>query len=158
MILFRYLMRDTHDDEVRDDVFTYFERQLKTEISFIMFQVAKVICVFGGDSFGDLVSGKNIIKQATSFRSYFLLKLILLCDLDDLLAIMNDSIPLSEKRLILFGELINKAWDNFISNTHNVGMIDRFIRQCQEAFEKNDDRWIFRTCRMSVNDINDDTF
>lgn len=144
LIIYRYLMLNMDSD---------FKKYLKTELSFIMFQLGKIISIFGGDSFRDLVTEKTIIKQNTSFRSYFLLKLILLCNIDALLDVMNESMIVSNERLLAFGNLINSSWNDFLTDTNNIYIINTFIQQITHAYEKGDDRWIFKTCRMSVNDI-----
>jgi hypothetical protein len=170
LIIFRFLMMnnqisgqnkenilnkyDYEDNQNNYNEFNnYFNKYLKIEISFSMFQLGKIISIFGGDSFQDLVTGKIIIKQNTSFRSYFLIKLILLCNTNEFLNIMNESIMIANDRLIDFGNLINKSWVNFLKNKHNINIINTFIKQIKNAFENDDDRWIFNTCRMSVNDI-----
>lgn len=155
LIVFRYLMNGHNNEQISNQINNfddYFIKNLKIEIAFIMFQVAKIINIYDGVSFEDLVTKKIIIKQNTSFRSYFLIKLILLCNTDNLLNILNEFMVMSNERLISFGELINESWDTFLKNTHNIQIIDNFIKQINEAYEKEDDRWIFKTCRMSVND------
>lgn len=156
LIVFRYLMNIQTDNPIlinqNNEFNDYFIKYLKIEIAFIMFQVAKIITIFGGDSFEDMVTKKIVIKQNTSFRSYFLIKLILLCNTDSLLNTLNESMIMSNERLILFGELINDSWNNFVKNTHNLQIINNFIKQIKKAYEKEDDKWIFKTCRMSVND------
>lgn len=149
LIILRYVMQNNN----MNDMNIYFIKNLKKEIAFIMFQLAKIIVIFGGIRFRDLITNKIVINQCTSFRSYFLLKLILLCNTTTLIHIINESMIISNERLIEFGNIINISWDTFLENEHNIQIIDNFIDYIKDAFEKEDERWIFRTCRMSVHDI-----
>jgi len=151
LILIRYVMLNLNNNST-DDLYRYLISHLKIEITFIMFQVAKMISIFGGDSFNDYVTGKTIIKQRTSFRSYFMVKLLLLYNIYELLDFINDSMVVSNERLLQLGNLINSSWIKFLKDDHNIRIIDNFISQNKEAFNTDDNRWIFRTCRMCVND------
>ena len=155
LIILRYVMQTNNINNTNnvDDMNSYFIKNLKKELAFIMFQLAKIIVIFGGVSFKDLVTNKIVIKQCTSFRSYFLLKLILLYNITTLIHIMNESMIFANEKLIDFGNTINMSWDAFLENKHNIQIIDNFIDYIKDAFEKEDERWIFRTCRMSVHDI-----
>lgn len=129
-----------------------FMELLKSEISFLMFQVAKIIYIFGGRKFSDYINNAIIIKQNTSFRSYFIIKLMLLTNMKELIKMMNNGMVIKKENLKQFGKLINSSYNNFINNEHNVNMMDKYI----EIFDKiniNDDQWIYKTCRMTANEI-----
>lgn len=122
---------------------------LKTELSFIMYQVAKIICVFGGTSINDIINNKIIIKQTTSVRSYFIIKMFLLSNLDGFLELINHDMVLQDKQLITFGNLIRESINKF--DKKNLDLIDNFISRYKSSNDKN--RWIFKTGRMSVNSL-----
>jgi len=153
LILIRYAMLNNDSDSgSTNDMYEYLISHLKTEITFIMFQIAKIISIFGGDSFNDYVTGRIIIKQRTSFRSYFMVKLLLLYNIDELLDFINESMMVSNDRLLQLGNLINSSWIKFLKDDYDIRIIDNFISHNKEAFNTDDNRWIFRTCRMCVND------
>jgi hypothetical protein len=147
LIIFRYYTTYTFD------TFTvFFLKELKYELRFIMFQIAKIITIFGGTSWDDFASGKIVIKQMTSFRSYFIIKLLLLFNLDVFLTMMSESMLVSNERLLELGDVINDSWTKFINDEYNIKIINRFIIDIHIAFQNKNSEWIYHTCRMSVND------
>lgn len=127
----------------------YFLDNLNNEIVFIMFQIAKIIVNYGGTSFNDLVSNKITIHQKTNFRSYFIIKLVLLCNIQKFLNCVNDTIYMNNERLLIYGNLINDSWNNFINDQHNCDIINYFIQYINNS---NKNKWIIRTLRMSYKD------
>ena len=131
---------------------SFFIKALKTELMFVMYQIAKFIILFGGREFKDYETKKIIIKQKTSARSYFVIKLILLSNLDALLGMMNKTLYVSGSNLYKFGKLINESWDVFIAS-ENPLLIDGFIDVLHQVSDQKDSKWIHLTCRMSANDM-----
>lgn len=136
---------------------TEFYEILKTEISFITFQVAKILSIFGASTIKDYFSGKIILRQQTSFRSYFIIKLMLLLNINDLLKFMDENVIIHNNRLIDFGHLVNKSYTKFIEDYMNITVIDILIDQFRKIFmdtsHKHRHQWIIKTCRMSANDF-----
>jgi len=52
------------------------------EFSFMLFQIAKIIYIFGGKTFDDYLSNRIIISQTTNVRSYYILKTLLFVNKD----------------------------------------------------------------------------
>jgi len=67
---------------------------LHIEISFMLFQIAKIIYIFGGKTFDDYLSNKIIIKQTTNARSYYILKTQLFIDIHKYIETINKYITL----------------------------------------------------------------
>lgn len=144
-------VREHEDNNFITEFDKFFIDCLKLEIAFTQFQIAKIIVLFGGKSFDSLFKdnhNKIVIKQTTSFRSYFLFKLFILCNLDSLLKFIDKSLYVSGSRLIEFGELLNESVQFFI-NTKNVDIVNNFIKDIINAKQKNE--WIYETCRMTAN-------
>jgi hypothetical protein len=145
--------RDNKDMGVGvDSIIPRFQILIKNEISFLMFQVAKIIYIFNGRSFDDFLEEKIIIKQNTSFRSYFIIKLILLTNLNALLQLIDKGMVIESERLLEAGELINSSFLIFVNNKNNINIMNQLIGKCNMSREANSP-WIYRTCRMSANDI-----
>ena len=139
-------------DNMSNEIMEKFLKILKIETSFVIFQVAKVIYMFGGESFDDFFKNKITIKQCTSFRSYFILKMILLLNLQDLVDFMDQGLIVQDKRLLDLGDLINRSMENFKKNDNNVSIINNYIKILDQSNETND-KWIYNTFRMSAHDI-----
>ncbi len=140
------------DENASQKINDMFLKLLKIETSFVIYQVAKVIYIFGGKSFDDYLKNKITIKQCTSFRSYFILKMILLLNLQDLVEFLDNGMIVKDERLIDLGNLINRSMDNFNNNENNVSIINNYINMFNNS---NDtfDKWIYNTFRMSAHDI-----
>jgi hypothetical protein len=122
------------------------------ELSFSFFQLSKIILLFGGIEFNDIATNKIIIKQKTSVRSYFLIKLLLLYNINSLLELMDNSIFISSKRLLLFGKLINDSWMKFLNDNHNIELINKFIKYNKNNYDNKKNEWISKTSRMVIYD------
>jgi hypothetical protein len=116
---------------------------INKEIIFSLFQLAKILKLFGASKFDDYLDKKIIIKQHTSVRSYFFIKTFLLLNLKDFLEFLDDSFYVNNIRLIEFGKLINTSYKQ-LKDEHKQ-IIDYFINI------KNDDgdTWIVITSRLS---------
>lgn len=130
---------------------------IKTEVAFIMFQIAKILTIFGADTFDDYVTKKVVIFQSTSFRSYFVIKCLLLLNFANTLEFMNKDINVHDERIIDFVHLINKSWESLLRDETNIKIINDFMIKIKGVYKENkgkdsdDLKWIYRTCRMSVN-------
>lgn len=63
-----------------------------------------------------IYEGELIIHQTTSWRSYFLIKLVLIFNIHNLLNFIDTNINVQNERLIEFGKLINKSMVYFKNN------------------------------------------
>jgi hypothetical protein len=127
---------------------------IKTEVAFIMFQIAKILTIFGANTFDDYVTKKVVISQNTSFRSYFIIKCSLLLNLANTLRFMDEDINVHDKRIIDFGHVINKSWESLLNDETNIKIINDFMKKIKDVYKQNKSdelKWIYRTCRMSVN-------
>lgn len=140
----------------------FFINTLKTEIAFTLFQVSKVLTIFGCDNFSDYSGNKCIIKQSTSYRSYFIIKLLLLTNFDELIKLINKNMIIVNYTYTDFVNLINASWESFLQNNNNINIINKFIKQIKNIYAKHDMNnsdvtyeldWIHKTCRMSVFDL-----
>ena len=73
---------------------------IKREILFILYQIAKIFFIFGCEDVDLYINNKIIIHKNTSFRSYFIIKMILLSNINATLQLMNQGITLNGGRLI----------------------------------------------------------
>jgi hypothetical protein len=143
-------------DETNNEItnrMEYMKHFIKKELSFIMFQVAKILVIFGSNSFDDYANNEIIINQNTSFRSYFIIKMLLLSNLDDTIALINENLIIQDKKILEFGDLINQSWKKFLSDPKMINTMNELIEDVKNAFSSNNKKWIYKTCRMSVNDI-----
>jgi hypothetical protein len=132
----------------------YVKQFLKKEIMFVLFQIAKILVVFGCDDVDMYINNKISIHQNTSFRSYFIIKMLLLSNIKDTIHMMDQGLTIGN-RLIDFGELINKSWTHLVQDEIRLKLINTFIEKVKTTYELDpaDVRWIYRTCRMCVNDM-----
>lgn len=76
----------------------------------------------------NIFDGKIVIQQTTSWRSYFLIKLVLIFNIHKLLNFIDININVQNERLLEFGELINESIKYFRDNipefeyTNNMSM------------------------------------
>jgi hypothetical protein len=134
-----------------DDIIHMAFDKMKYEITFILFQMSKIIHIFGGTSFDDYMKEKIVLSQTTSVRSYFIIKLLLLMNIGGLLELIDNPkynhIIIQDERLIDFGRLINLSLEKFMSNRDSIDMCSRFIKLIGE---NKQEKWIYKTCRMCV--------
>jgi len=132
---------------------------LRIEAKFLMFQTAKIISMMGGRCFADYLDGTATICQTTSFRSYFIIKLMLVCNIDGFvrfLANPNDSNQYESDgfkisgnhrtKILEYGHLVNQSFALFCANPLYVATIDQYIKQSAQSDPSD---WIVRTARMS---------
>lgn len=139
--------------EQKNPTFQYdlFTDLLKKEILFSMFQVAKVLNKLGASSLTDYFNNKITIEQTTSFRSYFIIKLLLLLNLSKTIQFMNHGLVVHGPRILDFGQLINDSYEKFKENSKVIDTIDNMITLIKN--HEAEDEWIYWTLRMSANDI-----
>lgn len=145
LIILRYITNKQIDKSDLNNFNSYFVTELKNEIKFLSFQIAKIIYILNGNNFSDLHNQKIIIKQSTSFRSYFILKLTLLQNINKLFKFMDRSLRINDSRIIDYGELLNKSYN------HENNIIDKFIKYIKDNYNENE--FIYTTCRMTANAI-----
>jgi hypothetical protein len=111
-----------------------FDKIITYEIKFSLYQVAKICVFFGIKDFEDLFN-KNIkskFNQSTSVCSYYIIKILLLLNLNKFLDIWND-----EKEFV-------KLYSEVITNHYKCSeIINKLIKS-----HKTDDSFISRTMRM----------
>jgi len=125
-----------------------FEYYLNKEIIFSLFQIAKILKLFGATKFEDYLDNKIIIKQHTSVRSYFFIKTFLLLNLNLFFDFLNVSFFVTDDRLIEFGTLINTSYEK-ISEYSSI--INYFINIINTQYDDtcDTDTWIYKTSRLS---------
>lgn len=128
---------------------------IEREILFLLFQIAKILVVFECDNMDDYINGKILIKQNTSFRSYFIIKMVLLLNINDVLDMMDNALNINNVRIVDYGNLINKSWNSMIKNKSVVYLVNFFINLINYKYANTNKEldWIYKTCRMSVDDI-----
>lgn len=146
LIILRYI-----ENNISDNFDDYFKKSITYEVTFLMFQIGKVFMILGAETFNDYVNGNIILSQHTSFRSYFIIKMLLLIYINEFIKFMQDTLIVNGHKILLFGELINVLWTDMIHNTEYINIINRYINLLRE---KNDTKhkWIYKTCRMCAND------
>lgn len=136
------------------DLGEYVKRFLEKEISFILFQIAKILVVFDCDDVDMYINKKIVIHQNTSFRSYFIIKMLLLCNINDTIHMMDQGLTIGD-RLVDFGILINRSWKLFLQDNIRLELINTFIAKIKIIYASNPTNmsWIYRTSRMCVDDV-----
>ena len=82
-------------------------KMLSLEISFILFQAAKVLNYYGFEKIDDLINSDKFINQNTSVFSYYIIKASILYNIENYLLFLNDTFSL-EDRIKEFDNIINK--------------------------------------------------
>jgi hypothetical protein len=67
-----------------DNILNSFKNCLTIELNFSLFQISKIIHLMNGKNINELFNNTIILKQNTNVRSYFIIKFILLLNLDEL--------------------------------------------------------------------------
>ncbi len=128
-----------------------FVKLLKKEVIFLMFQFAKVLNKFGIISMVDYFDSKIILEQKTSFRSYFIIKLILLLNLHEMIQFLDGGLIVHNARFLDFGNLINESYEKMKKNEQIINIIENFMAIIKN--HKTEESWIYWTMRMSANEI-----
>ncbi len=132
------------------NIYTYVDKWITDEILFLIFQVSKILKIFKASTFDDYINNKITITQTTSFRSYFIIKLAILLNINDFAEKYHNNnydINANENTFITICE----SWNNLIKNDYIIKSINNIIKY----FEKYDSisfnkKWINQTCRMAV--------
>jgi len=117
------------------------QEYINNEINFSLFQIAKILKLNEAKNFNEYLENKIIIKQKTSVRSYFFIKLFLLLNIDEFINFFNENYYIENKRLLDFGDLINSSYTKI-----NKSVIDKINYYINLEFE---DKWIFKTMRLT---------
>jgi hypothetical protein len=117
------------------------------EIFFSMFQMAKIISFYNGSSYSSIFkSNPNhiIIKQTTSVLSYYIIKCILLFNINSTLDFLDQvNLKIDENKIILYKEYLETIIDN-----KDIGiLVDKLIKIYNEIDSGN---FISRNLRMSA--------
>lgn len=133
----------------------YIDQFIRKEITFVLFQIAKILVIFDCDDVDDYINKRITICQNTSFRSYFIIKMLLLSNVTETLEMMDKGLTLNGPRLLELGDLINGSWKRFQEDEIRLETMNNFIANIKLAFASNhkDLSWMYRTCRMCVNDL-----
>src|SRR5205823_2431344 len=95
-------------------------------------------------------------------------KMLLLFNLNETLMMMDKGITIRDERLIDLGTLINKSYQYFLENKQMIEIMNNNIDKIKTIYDmaiiskspieyiKSPNNWIYRTCRMCVNDIIND--
>jgi len=146
---------DANKNNPEEEKMEYLTKMIKEELAFVMFQVAKILVIFGATSFDQYLTKQKSIEiyQSTSFRSYFIIKMLLLSNLDNLLNLIdNKGIEIKEQKILEYRNLINDSWDKFIISKNMIKIMDKYMIDIINAFNTKNKDWIYKTCRMCVND------
>ncbi len=79
--------------------------------------------------------------------------MLLLSNLNETLEMINKGLRVNGVRLMELGELINRSWDKFLGDEKMITIMNNFMNNIKQAYATNNKKWIYKTCRMSVNDI-----
>ncbi len=117
------------------------------EIFFSMFQVAKIITFYNGSSYENLFKSNpnNIkIKQTTSVLSYFIIKCLLLFNINSTLDYLDKvNLKVDNNNILTYKDYL----EEIITNKEIGVLIDKLIRIYNEL---DSDKFISRTLRMSA--------
>ena len=118
-----------------------FHTLLNMELNFLLYQVCKIIKYFGGESIRDMF--RITFNQNTSIRSYFIIKYMILCNLDKFVKFIDDTGCTVKNNIYQYGDFINN-----VINSH------KYIHNTSKLFtdiikiDKPD--FVNRTMRMSM--------
>ncbi len=140
----------------KEEIIPIFIDKLFKEYIFIMFQVAKILHKIGANSWHDFIEKKVVLNQTTSVRSYFIIKMLLLADIQKFINWINDAYFLIDHCIHgknMFRTFINMSVSNFNSNKPAIKTLNDMI-VLVDYYEKNKTNFhahnvIFDTCRMS---------
>jgi hypothetical protein len=117
------------------------------EIFFSMFQIAKIIRFFGGKTYHQLfkINSNHIkIKQTTSVASYYIIKGLLLFNINSTLDFLNKiNLKVGEKEIILYKNYL----ENILKNDEISEKINELIKIIDEL---DPTKFIYKTLRMSA--------
>lgn len=133
-----------------NNIMKLFKQNIQYEVDFLMFQLSKFILFFGGNSFDEYDKEYIKFNQTTSVRSYFVIKLFILANLNVFITFMDHSMLVNNNRIHDYVDLINKSREVFI-NRKNNNIIDLIIEKLKK--HNNKEGWIYDTSRMSYNDL-----
>jgi len=127
-----------------------FTELIHMEMTHSCFQLAKIICLFGGSSYDDLF--KITIRQTTSVCSYFIAKSLLLFNFTDVMKFWKQyGLKVDDKNSDNYVKLYKSCLDKAKNREHNmvqyINCINMFIK-CIKKSENKDD-FISTTLRMS---------
>lgn len=130
-----------------NSTFNNFKEYLNIELNFTLFQVAKIINLFNGTNINDFFNHTVILKQNTSVRSYFIIKLLLLLNLEDLYSFISHDMIVNENRLMEFGKLINDSKQKLLEKHNIIKIGNTSIENINKTVINN---WIYNTTRMTI--------
>lgn len=128
-----------------ENIFIRFCYFFNIERNFTLFQVAKIIALFNGNNIYDLFNNITI-KQKTSVRAYFIIKCLLLLNLNDFYDFIKTNLVVDDNRLMSYAKIINISKEFLLSKKDIVEIINNFIN----IFKYNKNEWIYITSRMTI--------
>jgi hypothetical protein len=132
------------------NIYDTFMKILGDELCYSLFQISKAISIFGGKNYDDYKNEKIKINQNTSFRSYFIIKTIILLNLGSYIKFVDESPIVDDNRINKYLELINNSIINFEQNNYKK-IIDKYITKYENNYKT--DKWIYKTGRMTCYDL-----
>jgi hypothetical protein len=113
---------------------------LNIELNFLLYQVCKIIKYFGGESIRDMF--RITLKQNTSIRSYFIIKYMMLCNLDTFVKFIDDTGNV-KNNIDKYGDFIGDIIESnrYIHNTSRV---------FKDIIDLDRPDFVNRTMRMSI--------
>lgn len=122
-----------------------FHKLLNLEITFTLFQVAKIIHFFGGKSVDDLLTKKITISQTTSVCSYFIAKLFMMLYYGKLFNIWKNGFKLTKST--------KDQYIQFYDNMFKLEQKQKYIEIINNLIKKIDNidknNFIYKTMRMT---------
>lgn len=149
-----------------DEIQKLFESAINLERGFIIWQAAKIIKIYGGDSIEALLQNEIKLIQTTSVRSYYIFKMFVLFNLQNFVNFLDDGTQECGlnicDRLIEYGNLIIRSFEHFKTQkniltkinenllvlTNNLKKIEEDVDSLEYAVP-----WVYRTGRMSAIEI-----
>jgi hypothetical protein len=103
-----------------------------------------------GKNINELFNNTIILKQNTNVRSYFIIKFILLLNLDELYNFIKKGLVVNDNRLMKLGQLINNSKQYFISQKIIYDKCNSTIKTIRDS---NNSNFILNTMRMTIQSI-----
>ena len=141
--LYKSILEDTNYESVLNN----FKKYIMIEMNFMIFQVAKIINLFNGNSLDDLFNNRIVLRQNTNVRSYFIIKFLLLLNFDKFFEFINKDLVVNDNRLMEFGKLINISKQNLLSTNDIINKINGTINKLHHSSNNN---WITKTSKMTI--------
>jgi hypothetical protein len=142
-MFYAYYNRNDETDKL-DDVEKLFHYAINLERRFLMWQVAKIVRIFGGETMQSLLNNEVKIVQTTSVRSYYVYKLFLLFNLNSFVEFIDSNSDICGlnicDRLTEFGDLILTSYEKFKTLTPVITEMDKYITMIDKEYTSYEKR------------------